>query len=241
MSEQTQKQSIGERMQARQGEATEKIKSLLWADGDADEIAQVALAGGLDGAKVDTMAAAIGAAKEKLQAATTANDQLPTLTKAHAEATEQARTAAAKLAEADAADDAARAALGCAEETLRVANVARDAGARLLADGIIPPDVAPAFMVEIVERWNKQEAASKRASRIQTLQRQEIPWRENRVKALAQELKEQKAVDPKRENQTIGASGFVDMQTALAARLKTERAELKSARDELKTLEETAA
>jgi hypothetical protein len=233
--------TIGERMAARQAEAEQKARALLWSDADPDEVAAVALAGGLTPEKVDKLAVEIGAAKEKLQAAIAADKSMPKLTEAMQTATEQARKAAAKLEAAQAADDAAREAKVAAEEGLRVAGVARDAGARLLGDGIIPPEVAPPFLVEIVDRWTEQEAAHKRASRIQSLKRREIPWREDRIKGLARELKDQKAQDPKKENQTIGGGGFVDMHTALEGRLKSERKALKDAKAELAKLEEQAA
>ena len=234
-------QKISERMAARQGEAQTKIKSLLWADGDPDGIAAVALAGGLDPAKVDAMATEISAAKEKLQSAIAAHESIPKLTEAMQTATDTARKAAAVLEKAQAADDAARVALGDAEQSLQVATSARDDAARLLTANTIPPDVAPSFLVEIVENWQKREAQSKRVSRIQSLQRREIPWREDRVKGLERELKEQKAQDPKRENQTVGGGGFVALQTALEGRLKTERKALRDAKAELAKLETEAA
>jgi hypothetical protein len=236
-----QTKTIGARMAARQNEAETKCKALLWADGDADEVAAVALAGGLTPERVDALATEIGAAQATLQAATAAEKSMPELTKAMQTATEQARKAAEKLETAQAADDAAREALGYAEEAVRVASAERDAGARALAANTIPPDVAPSFLVEIVDGWRAREAASKRASRIQTLQRREIPWREDRIKGLAKELKDQKAQDPKRENQTVGGGGFVALQTALEGRLKTEKKALKDAKAELAKLEEQAA
>jgi hypothetical protein len=234
-------QKMSERMAALKTEAEARVKVLLWDGADADEIAGAALRGGIDPARVDRLANDVAEARRVLATAEAAHKRLPELTAAHDTATATAATAAAELERAQRADDAAREALGDAEAAVRVAGVEREAGARLLADGIIPPDAAPPFMAEIVSGWEEQEAARKHASRIQSLKRREIPWRENRVAALAKELKDQKAQDPKKENQTIGGGGFVNMQTALAARLKTERAELKSARDELKKLEQAAA
>jgi len=226
-------------MAARQTEAETKIKALLWADGDADEVAAVALAGGLPPERVDMMAVEIGAAKTKLKAATEANDRLPELTKELKTATATAATAATALKTADEADDLARVALGDAEEALRMANVARDAGARLLSAGIVPDGSAPAFLSEIVAGWKTQEEAAKCALRIKTLKRQ-IPWHENRVEGLKQELSKEAERDPKRENKTIGSGGFADVQTVLTGRLKAERGNLKAAQAELAKLETSA-
>ena len=237
----TKQQSIGERMAARKSEAETKIKALLWSDGDPDEVAGVALAGGVTPEAVDKMATEIGDAKAKLQAATAAHESMTELTKAQTAARSEAAKTAQALEMAEQADEAARRALGDAEEAVRIAGVERDAAARLLGDGIIPPDVAPVFLVEIVERWKGQEAARKRESRIQSLQRREIPWRRSRVEALAKELRAQKAQDPKRENQTVGGGGFVALQTALEGRLKTERKALRDAKAELAKLETEAA
>ncbi len=232
--------TIGERMAARQTEAEAKIKGLLWSDADPDEVAAVALAGGLTPESVDKLAVQIEAAQATLQAATEANDRLPELSKAHTAARSAATEAAEKLESASMADDRARRGLGDAVEALRLATAARDAGARLLADGIIPADMAPAFTVEIVKKWEADEKDAGRVERIRTLE-QRIPWRESRIEGLAKELAEQKADDPKKENQTIGTAGFVDIQTVLESRLRTEREQLKEAKAELRQLEKQAA
>jgi hypothetical protein len=233
-------QSIGERMAARQTDAEQKCRALLWADGEPEAVAAVALAGGLDPAKVDKLADEIGAAKAKLQAATGANDRLPELSKAHTAARSAATEAAKVLEAASAADDVARLALGESENALRLATAARDAGARLLLDGIIPAALAPACLVEIVAGWRTEQEATERDGQIRTL-KQQIPWRESRVEGLEKELAEQKADDPKRENKTIGAAGFVDVQTAIESRLRTEREALKEAKAELRKLDKQVA
>jgi len=233
-------QSISQRMAAKQAEAMQSITALLWSDGDGDEIAKVAIGAGLDPTKVDALAGQIEKAKVALQAAAEAHDRLPALTKALETATAKAATAARALAAADAADDAARLALGDASEALRLSRDVREAAARLLADGFIPSDMAPPFLAQIVAGWKSEQEATARAERTAVLKRQ-IPHLESRVEGLEKELAKQKATDHKRENQTIGAGGFVDVQTAIEGRLKTERENMKSAKAELRQLEKQTA
>ena len=234
------KQSISERMAARQTEAETKIKAILWDDGDPDKVAALALANGVPPERVDHLAVEISDAKTKVQAAIEANDTITELIKAQTKAQSTAATAAKALTDADEADDAARVSLGDAKEALLQANADRDAAARLLSAGIVPDGSAPPFLSEIVARWQNQQETAGRALRIKTLKRQ-IPWHENRVDCLKHELKEQKASDPKRDNKTIGGGDLVAVQTALEGRLKTEKANLKAARAELVALEKSAA
>ncbi len=236
MNAKTETPSIAERMAARRSEAEAKIKALLWKGNDTDEAAALALAGGIEPAAAERMAAGVAAAKILVRAATEANERLPELQAAHAAAEKSARAAASKLEAAERAHDEAQDALGDAAAKLQAATGAREDAARQFGTAI-PEGLAPPFLVEIVAGWKASKAASLRASRIDTLKRRAIPARENRVAAWEAELASQKRDDPDKENRVVGAGGLVDTRSALEARIRTEKEALKAEKAELAALE----
>jgi hypothetical protein len=235
MSEQT--LTIGERMQARQADATAKIQALLWdPKPDLDAIAQVALSGGVPPEQVDKLQASTEAAKRTLAAAVAAHDRSPGLEK-------QLAAARAKTAKAAKALELARTAAAEAErsrsaiEAVTVADsVSVTAAAQALQARTIPTNRAPEFLTQLIETWALHEASQARVSRMFTLKAQ-IRWLENRVEGLQSELKAEKRDDPAKENSVAGPSGLIPLQDALSDRLRTEREQLKAVKAELRKLE----
>jgi chromosome segregation ATPase len=229
--------SIGDRMAARKSEAQAKIGSMLWAEEpDLDAIAATALAGGVEPAAVDKMHTDAEAAKRTLAAAVEADGKTAGLEK-------RLSAARAKTAQATAAYESAQAALRDAEQEqsgieadLHVTRESVATAARSMQAGTIPTDHAPAFLAELVAQWKADEARQRRVSRIATLQAQ-IRWLEGRVEGLQSELKSERADDPGRENKVASAGTLIPLQDAIAARLKTEREQLKAVKTELAQLE----
>jgi hypothetical protein len=229
--------TIGQRMQARQAEAQEKIRDMLWtADPDLDQVAQVALSGGIPPEQVDRMALDAEAAKRTLAAAVAAHDRSPGLEKQLTAARAKTAKAAKALELARAAAVSAGRAQASIEAAATAASVAITAAAQALQARAIPANRAPEFLAQLIETWAQDEAAQARVSRMFTLKAQ-IRWLENRVEGLQSELKTERRDDPAKENSVAGPSGLLPLQDALAARLKTEREQLKSATAELKALE----
>jgi hypothetical protein len=230
MSEQN--RTIGERMAARKGEAETKAKGMLWSGADADEIAAVALAGGIDPAWIDKQAAAVEAAQAAIRAAIEAQGRQ------HAIETElqAAQTATAKatraLTLAQTAVEDAEAAQGAIEAASAAARAAVVAAARAVQGGAIPTDRAPDFLTALVDQWTANERAAARGQAITSLERQ-VEWRKTRIEALQAELKAERKTDPTKERSAIGPGGFIPNQTVLAGRIKTEREALKAAKREL--------
>jgi hypothetical protein len=235
MSEQT--LTIGGRMQTIRTAAQEKIRDMLWtADPDLDQVAQVALSGGIPPEQVDRMALDAEAAKGTLQTAVAAHDRAPglekqltaarTKTAAAARTLEAARTAAAEAERAQASIEAAATA----------ASVAITAAAQALQARSLPADRAPEFLAQLIETWAQDEAAQARVSRMFTLKAQ-IRWLENRVEGLQSKLKTERRDDPAKENSVAGPGGLLPLQDAIAARLRTEREQLKTVKAELRKLE----
>lgn len=231
------KQTLSERMAARQSEARAKIKAALWQDEpDGDAVAAVALAGGIPPAEVDKLAVEIETAKATLQGAVEAEKVLPGLRAKLATAKTEAEAATAALKAADAADDLARVALGEAEQAVTTATRERDAAALLLRSGTLPRELAPAFVREAMAREDAEHEAAAREARVTTLKRQTIPWLADRVTALETEIAKMDEPGRPREN-TLTGGKLVDYRASLEHRLDAEKTKLKEARAELRKLE----
>jgi hypothetical protein len=232
----TKQQSISERMAARVSEAEAKIKALLWGGGDADEVAGVALAGGIDPARVDRLATEIGNAKATLAAAEAAHKALPGITKGATEARTAAAKTSAALAKASTADDEAQQALGDAEAAVAQAENARRTALNAALSGKLPADAWPAWLrtlaAEAVAADERQKAVSKAAGLRHAIRRcrDSVAYLEKEAERLA------KSKNRERECVVTGG-GLQDSAEAFAARLKTERAALAVAETELAKLE----
>jgi hypothetical protein len=229
--------TIGQRMQARQAEAQEKIRDMLWtADPDLDQVAQVALSGGIPPEQVDRMALDAEAAKRTLAAAVEAHDRAPGIERRATAARTKTAAAARALEAARAAAVSAGRAQAAAEAVATADSVAIEAAAQALQARSLPADRAPEFLAQLIETWAQDEAAQARVSRTFTLKAQ-IRWLENRVEGLQSELKAERRDDPAKENSVAGPGGLLPLQDAILARLRTEREQLKTVKAELKMLE----
>jgi hypothetical protein len=230
------KQSISERMAARQGEAETKIKALLWGGGDADEVAGVALAGGIDPARVDKLAAEIDKAKAVLATAIEANTALPGLDDKLSVAKSAVAKTSAALSKAISADEDARGALGDVEAAVILAQDARRAALNAALYGTLPADMWPAWLRTLAAEARAADERQKAASRAAFLRhgirrlRDSIAHLENEVDRIA------KSKNRDRE-MVAGPGGLQDAGEAMKAQLNTEKSAMAAAEKELAQIE----
>ena len=232
MSEQT----IGQRMQARKSEAETKVKGMLWSGADADAIAGVALAGGIDPAWIDKQAAEIEAAQATLRKAVEAHGREAGTARKLATARTAAEKARATLAQAQSAAGDAEAAQGAIEAEAAAIRAAIDTAARALQGGAIRADKAPEFLTALVAEWDMQEKASRLAGERAEVRRK-IDWFEANVAQMRKLLESEKADDPDKERCEAGPSGLVKVQDILTGRIATQKQQLKDLKSRLAELD----
>lgn len=232
-------QTIGERMAARKTEATAKCNVLIWANADADEIAQAAIFGGLDPSTLDAKAVQVAEAKAQIQAAIQANDRLPKLNQANNAAKSDVAKKSKEFDAAKTALEAAESAAWDTSEAVRVEQSSIDAGIQLFVGGTIPDGEAPEFLIKLAQRQKEAEAkadAADRAGQVKYL----IRGLENRIAGLENELAEEKSYGAMAENVAVTPGGLIPLRSSLESKLKVERENLKTANANLVILEKLA-
>ncbi len=221
----TQTKTIGERMQARQIEAREKIRALLWGDSpDGDAIAETALRAGLSAAEVAGLEADVAGVKALLSAAEGVDVAELARASAAAVATEAKADAAAQRA-VDAAAQARDRAIE-AEQALSVAKLAVAKAAQAAANGSIPAGKVTGAVRAALAEQKAEQLATERHGKAGILRHGVIPKLRAAADAaekLAENYKHTPTPTPSLEAEKAGA---IQSAKAARARLATAEAEL---------------